>query len=627
MGESHLPPGYRRVALGPLESDFVARADGTMIVRNRAPLGAYPARITARLEHWAAVAPARPFLARRDHGGDWRVVTFGQAYGHVRAIGQALLDRGLSPERPVAILSGNSIEHALLAIACMHVGVPYTSVSTAYSLVSRDFGRLRQVLGVLTPGLVLAEDGVAYSAAIAAAVAPDCEVVVVDRPTAGRAVTDFASLLATTPTPDVEAATARVGPDTIAKFLFTSGSTGHPKGVINTQRMVCSNQEMIASVFPVLREAPPVLVDWLPWNHTFGGNHNTGITLYHGGTLYIDDGRPTAEGFPETIRNLREIAPTVYFNVPKGFEELVRHLRRDADLARTFFARVSLMFYAGAGLAQHVWDELDAAAVATVGERIVMTAGIGATETAPSVTVTRADCNQSGIIGLPLPGQEIKLVPTGDKREMRVRGPNVMPGYWRNPEATRAAFDAEGFYRMNDALAFVDDADWQKGFRFDGRITEDFKLATGTWVSVGPLRARLARHLAPLLRDSVIAGVDQDFVTALIVPDIDACAALCPKAADPLGHPTVIAALRAGLRAMAQESTGSSTRVVRVAILREPPSIDAGEVTDKGSLNQRALLTRRAALVGRLYAEPPPADIIAIDATDAIGPSSNGVQT
>ena len=412
------------------------------------------------------------------------------------------------------------------------------------------------------------------------------------------------ALLATNPTDAVEAAAAAVGPDTIGKFLFTSGSTGLPKGVINTQRMMCSNQAMLLAAFPFLAEAPPVIIDWLPWNHTFGGNHNIGIVLHNGGTMYIDDGKPTPAGIAESMRNLREIAPTIYFNVPKGYEELARHLEAEPELRKLFFSRLKMMFYSAAGLAQHVWDALERMAVATVGERVVMMTGLGSTETAPFAIVTRPEFSGSGIVGLPAPGVEMKLVETAGKQELRVRGPNVTPGYWRNAAMTAKAFDAEGYYCMGDALALLDPEDPQKGFRFDGRISEDFKLTTGSWVSVGPLRAKLLHAMAPYVRDAVIAGIDRDYVAALLILDNAACAGK--------GETEIAEALLGLLRTLAASSTGSATRVARAMVLHEPPSIDAGEITDKGTLNQRAVLARRAELVERLYAEPCSSDIVEV---------------
>jgi feruloyl-CoA synthase len=599
----------REVRLGPFDLVVEHRSDGTIRARSPHPLGAYPARLTERLEHWAARAPERTFLAKRGPAGAWRRLTYAETLDGVRRIGQALLERGLSAERPLAILSGNDLEHALLALAVQHVGVPYAPISPAYSLVSQDFGKLREIVDLITPGLVFAASGSAYGAAIEAAVAPTTEIAVMADPPAGRPTTAFADLLATVATSAVEIAAARVGPDTIAKFLFTSGSTGRPKAVINTQRMLCSNQAMIATMLAFLEDEPPVMVDWLPWHHTAGGNHNVGLVLYNGGSLYIDDGRPTAAEIGATVRNLREIATTFYVNVPKGFEVLLPSLENDAALRRQFFSRLQLMFYAGAHLAQHVWQALQRLALDTTGERILMLTGLGATETAPFAFMPGKEVSRAGEVGVPAPGIELKLVPLDRRRfDVRLRGPNVTPGYWRQVALSADAFDEEGFWRLGDALCFVDPAAPGKGFAFEGRIAEDFKLSTGTWVHVGELRRTVIAHFAPLLRDAVIAGHDRDEVTVLLVPDLEACRRLCGNA--PAADDRVLrsASLRRRLQEhlddLARRSTGSSNRVARALLLDEPLSLDAHEVTDKGSINQHAVLTQRARLVAELYAEP-----------------------
>lgn len=603
----------RPVSLDPLDTRFEHRPDGAIIARAAQHLGDYPQRLTERLEHWARVAPDRVYLARRNGaGGDWRRITYAEALARVRAIGGALLARNLSPDRPVAILSGNGLEHALLALAALHVGIPFTAISVAYSLVSTDFGKLRHIFGLATPGLVFADDGVQFAPAIRAVVPGDVEIVCVRNAANDRPMTSFDDLLAG-PADGVDEVAQTIGRGHVAKLLFTSGSTGMPKGVINTQGMLCANQQMIVQAFPFLAEEPPVLVDWTPWNHTFGGNHDFGLVLYNGGTLYIDDGKPTPAAIEESIRNLREIAPTFYLNVPKGFEELVAYLRREPQLRQTFFSRLKLVFYAGAALAQHVMDEMDALAVATTGTRIQWMAGFGSTETAPFCLVCRADCVEAGVTGLPAAGVELKLAPSEDKFEARVRGPHVTPGYWRAPEQTAAVFDEDGWYKLGDAMRWHDPARPELGFAFDGRITEDFKLATGTWVSVGPLRARLTAHLAPYMKDVVIAGINRDYLAALVIPDIKACRELCGAGDDPLDHPATRAAFAERLESLAQTATGSSSRVVRAVLLREPPDIDAGEITDKGSINQRAMLSRRASLVEALYAETPGPEIITIE--------------
>lgn len=597
---------FRAVSLGgSLAAHFERRGDGATVVTSTEPLAAYPARLTDRLLHWAAAAPERSLAAKRVDGGAWRHLTYGAALANARAIAQALIDQGLSAERPLAILSDNDLEHLQLMLGAMLAGVPYASISPAYSLMSQDFGKLRHILAMLTPGLVFASDG-AYAKAIAATVARDATVVLARGGVEGRASLAFADLLAARPTAAVDAAHAAVGPDTIVKFLFTSGSTKLPKGVINTQRMLCANQQQILQCFPTLGEEPPVLVDWLPWNHTFGGNHNVGLTIYNGGTLYIDEGKPVPALVGETLRNLREIAPTVYFNVPKGFEEIANALETDAVLRERLFSRVKMMFFAGAGLSQPVWDKLDRMAELACGERIRMLTGLGMTETSPFAICANGEIVRSGVVGLPAPGVELKLVPAGDKLEVRYRGPNVTPGYWRAPEQTAEHFDAEGWYASGDALKYIDAQAPQLGLMFDGRIAEDFKLSTGTFVSVGPLRARVIAAGDPCVQDVVVTGLNRDDIGLLIFPRIDSCRALSGLAPDaPLAAVLDEAPVRRFFQNLVDQmyaaGTGSATRVARALVLGVPPSIDLGEITDKGSINQRAVLTQRAALVDLLH--------------------------
>ncbi|WP_281915524.1 feruloyl-CoA synthase [Caldimonas thermodepolymerans] len=600
-------PIYRAARIGGCREAVVTeRPGGIFELRSTEPLGEYPRRLTDRLEHWARVAPDRTFAARRHKGGDWVHISYREMLQRAQAVGQALLERGLSPERPVVILSENDLEHLTLAFGAMWAGVPFAPISPAYSLISQDFGKLRHIIGKLTPGLVFASRGDAYARAIEACVAPDVEVVLTEGEVPGRRTTPFEALLATPPGAAVQAAHEQVGPDTIVKFLFTSGSTKTPKGVINTHRMMCANLQMLAQSLAFLTDEPPVLVDWLPWNHTFGGNHNVGITLYNGGTLYIDDGRPTPAGIHETLRNLREISPTIYFNVPKGFEEIAAAMEEDRVLRESLFRRVKAFFYSGAGLSQPVWDQLHRLAEQTVGERIPMMTGLGMTETAPSCMFALRPGIQSGHIGLPCPGVEVKLVPLEGKVEVRFRGPNVMPGYWREPQLTAEAFDEEGYYRTGDAVKFVDPADPQKGLMFDGRIAEDFKLATGTFVSVGPLRAKIIAMGAPLVQDVVITGLNRNEVGMLVFPRVDECRKRARMGADVpvsqvLQHPEVRGFFQELLDRLWNEGTGSANRVARAWVLEEPPSIDRGEITDKGSINQRAVLTHRAAVVDALY--------------------------
>ena len=608
----------RPARLAPVGVIVEPHPSGVTYVRSAAELGPYAAKLTERLEHWAAHAPDRTFLAQRDAGGAWVQLTYASVLARVRRIAQALLARELSAERPVAILSGNDIPHALLALAAMYVGVPYAPIAPAYSLVSGDHHALRHVLDVLHPALVFVSKGDAYREVLPLLRSHDAELVVGDDSAHALGATRFDELEEQPPGGAVDAAHAAVGADTVAKILFTSGSTGLPKGVITTQRMLCSNQEMLRAVMRFLAEEPPVLCDWLPWNHVFGGSHNFGIVLYNGGTLYIDEGRPTQEGIGTTVDNLREIASTVYFNVPRGYELLVPHLRRDARLRERFFSRVEILFYAAAGLGQRFWDELQALAVETCGERIRMVTGLGATESAPFALCVASDDARAGMIGLPVPGVELKLVPSGEALEARLRGPNVTPGFWRDHARTRDAFDEEGFYRLGDAVSWVDREHPSRGLMFDGRLNEDFKLSTGTWVRVGPLRARLLAQLGELATDVVLAAPDREGVAALIFPNLASCRTLCADlpaeapARDVVGRPEVRSAIARLLHSFSGHATGSSTSVERAILLDEPPSMNAAELTDKGSINQRAVLRNRAALVDALYASEPPPSVIVV---------------
>lgn len=577
------------------------------------PLLPYAHRMTDKLVHWATMQPDRTLYARRDAAlnGDWRHLSFKQALDAARSIGQALLDRGLNAERPLVILSENSLEHAMLALGAMYVGVPYCAVSPAYSLVSQDYDKLRHVLDTLTPGLVYAEDWKRYGKAIQAVVPKDVEIAInniadeaINTQSTAK-ITKFSELLNTIVTSAVEAAMHATGPDTIVKFLFTSGSTKLPKAVINTQRMICSNQQQMRQSMPAILLEPLVLVDWMPWNHTAGGNHNFYMVVYNGGTMYIDDGKPTPALLNETLRNLREVAPTWYFNVPVGFEAIARAMETDDTLRRNFLSRVHQLFYAGAALAQPIWDSLYASAEKEFGERVVMTAGLGMTESGPFGLFVTTAHSKAGDLGLPAPALKLKLVPMGDKVEIRYSGPNITPGYWRNPEATKESFDEEGFFCTGDAVLWIDPEDVHQGLRFDGRIAEDFKLNTGTFVSVGPMRGKIIAAGAPYIQDAVITGLNLKEVGAMLFPTpqlrslsgLDASASM----ADVAASAPVQAWLQDLINTLAKTATGSATRVARALILTEPPSIDSGEVTDKGSINQRAVLKCRDGLMLALH--------------------------
>ena len=612
-GKKYLSAPVRRVAFPPSAVETWNTPDGGLVVRPKHPLGSYPDKLTERLDHWAAHAPDRVFLAERDANGQWRKATYAQMRASARGVAQALLGRPLSAERPIAILSGNDIEHAALGLGAMIAGIPFAPISPAYSLVSSDFGKLRLIFDILTPGLVFVSSGAPFRKALEAVLPRDAELVISGDP-GGLYTTPFSALETSAATDAVDRAHAAVGPDTIAKFLFTSGSTGKPKGVINTQRMLCSNQEIVRTMLPFVVDDPPVLCDWLPWNHTFAGNHDFGLVLYNGGSYYIDDGRPAAGAIEATIRNLDDVQPSIFLNVPRGFEMILPFLRERREFRDRFFQKLRLMYYAGAGLSQPVWDELQELAVESCGERILMYTGLGSTETGPAAMFPYWEEDRAGHVGLPAPGVELKLVKAGEKTEARLRGPSITPGYWRQPELTRAVFDPDGFYCLGDALLFVDPNDAGKGFIFDGRIAEDFKLATGTWVSVGPMRAKFLGHCAPYLRDVVFAGHDGPYVAALIFPNVEACRALVVGGSDSevVRSERVHAKFAKLLQELAKTGTGSSTRVVRAMLMEEPPSIDKHEVTDKGSFNQRAVLNHRAALVEELYAPEPSARTIVI---------------
>ena len=603
-------PKFRPLRFGVTRVTLKDGVPGTHYLKADQELQAYPDRLTDRFQHWATNKPNQTLFARRvkladGTLGDWRHVTYAQAWATARNIAQALINRGLNAERPVVILSENSLEHALLALGCMVAGVPFVPTSPPYSLISQDYDKLKHVLRTVTPGMVFASD-TRYAKAIAATVSSDMEIVMNEGGIEGQQVTSFEALCQTPATSQVDAAIAATGPDTIVKFLFTSGSTKMPKAVINTQRLWCANQQQMMQSMPVLAEAPLVLVDWLPWNHTFGGNHNFGMVVFHGGTMYIDDGKPTPTLMHETLRNLREIAPTVYFNVPTGFEAIALAMKTDDLLRKTLLSRVQMFFYAGAALAQPIWDSLYESQEREIGERIVMGTGLGMTESGPfGIFVTNPNV-RAGDLGVPTPGLELKLVDMGGKTEVRYRGPNVTPGYWRNDEETKGAFDDERFFCTGDAVKWIDETDVHLGLKFDGRIAEDFKLATGTFVSVVPLRGKIIAAGAPYIQDVVLTGINLKEVGAMVFPTaavraLSGMAADAPLA-DVLASAPVLAQFQKVIDELAKTATGSAARIARMCLLSEPPTIDKGEITDKGSINQRAVLKHRDGLVQALHA-------------------------
>ncbi|WP_454624457.1 AMP-binding protein [Bradyrhizobium cenepequi] len=612
-------PGFRKIEWLPRDIAVNRRDDGAIVLKSRIPLGPYETHIPASLAKWAKQAPERIWLAQRS-GPDrqWRNLSYGEAKRTVDALTQALLNLKLEPGRPVTILSGNSIEHALMTQAAMQARLPAAPVSPAYSLMSQDHLKLKYLFELVKPAVVMVQDGPTFEKALRALDLNDVTIVHVARPCEGIESVSFAELAATPVTDAVEASIAQITPQTVGKLLFTSGSTGMPKAVINTQEMMCANAAMMMQVRPRDPNGPlATYLDWMPWNHTMGGNALFNPVLIDGGTLYIDDGRPMPGQFDETIRNLREISPTYYANVPAGYAALAAAMEKDDVLCRSFFRNITVMAYGGARLPDDLYDRMQALAVRTTGERIVFYTGWGSTETAPTSTGTYWDTERVGLIGLPFPGVELKMVPCGAKYELRLRGVNVTPGYFGQPELTRSVFDEEGFYCIGDAGVFVDPRDPVQGIIFAGRVVEDFKLTTGTFVHVGSLRTDAIAAATPVVHDALVAGQDRPFIGLLAWPNLHACRQLVgdPNATfeDAVKHPEVIACFRRGLEAHNASVEGaSSRRVSRAMLMVEPPSIDGNELTDKGYINQRAGLDRRAALVEKLYADQPGEDVVVL---------------
>ena len=564
------------------------RADGTILMRQVKELPDHLPILADYLDKWADAAPERRWLARRANGGGWRYIEYGEGRSRARAIGAGLLELGLGPDRPLLILSENSLEHALLGIACAYVGIPYAPVSPAYSLLSQDHTKLRDIAKVLNPGAVYVDDEIAFAPALDAIAAADRRVISLS----GGDVA-FDTLAGADPAAS-DAARAALTPDVVVKYLFTSGSTGSPKAVINTNRMICAMQAMVRDCYRFLEHEPPIVLDWAPWNHTAAGNKAFYMVMNNGGTYYIDDGRPAPGRIEETLRNLREIPCTWYFNVPIGLDRLAEELEKDIALAQRFFSRLRMVFYAGAGLSQHTWDRLSALGKQVTGRDVLLATALGATETAPFALACTDIQKKAGNVGVPAAGLKMKLVPAGGKLEVRLKGPSITPGYYGDPERTAEAFDEEGFYRMGDALRPADPDDFSKGFFFDGRMAENFKLSTGTWVAVGAVRASLVDAMGGLVRDVVVVGENEAQLGALL---------LLSPAAEAMDPATLHVALKEHLAAAAKEATGSAARVRRAIILPHAPSLDRSEVTEKGSLNQRALRENNADLIAALYAD------------------------
>lgn len=567
------------------------RVDGTVIMRQKGNLPDHLPTLAGYLDKWADATPNQTWIARRGPDGAWVGISYGDARDRARSIGAALLGMGLGPDRPLLILSGNSLEHALLGAACFYVGIPYAPVSPAYSLVSKDHGKLKGIAANLNPGALFVDDGDAFAPALSAISDEERLIIALENVPAGAV--RFENLLAADPE-GADKARRAVGPDTVVKYLFTSGSTGSPKAVINTNGMICSMQAMVRDCYRFLEHTPPVVLDWAPWNHTAAGNKVSYLVMTNGGTYYIDDGKPAPGKIEETIRNLREISCTWYFNVPVGWDKLVEELERDDALAATFFAKLSMMFYAGAGMAQLTWDRLRAIARKTTGHDVLLSTSLGATETAPFALSCTVPQEKSGNVGVPAKGLSMKLVPNGGKLELRLKGPSITPGYYGDPDKTAEAFDDEGYYMMGDALRPADPADFSKGFFFDGRVAENFKLSTGTWVAVGSVRGALVDAMDGLIRDAVIVGENEAELGALL---------LLSEQAEQLEANRRAVALSEKLKAAAQAATGSAALVRRAVVLESEPSFDKGEITEKGSLNQRALRANNEALIKAMYAD------------------------
>ncbi len=597
MSNAAITRPVRELQFLDAEVSVERRADSSMVLRTEVPFAPADALIHGYLRQWAQARPRQTFLAERSaDGSQWHSISYGEAFDAAARLATALLARGLRPERPILILSGNGISHQLVALAAMMAGIPYTPLSVAYSTMSGDFGKLRAILGLLDPGLVFAADGALFARALAIEEMRGRDIIVGDRREIVSGSVSLSSLLATPIDDAVMRRAFERPPQTIAKILFTSGSTGTPKGVPTTHRMMCTSLSQIETLWPFLRDHTPVILDWLPWSHVFGGSFSVNTVLRYGGTLHIDDGKPMPGEISRTLRNLREVRPTLYWNVPTGYELLLPLLHADAGARQNFFGDLALMLYAGASLPAPLWRELVALGKQAMGREIPMTTSWGLTETAPSITMINRAALAPGNIGIPMPGLELKLVPHQGKLEARVRGPNVMRGYWNAPEANAAAFDEEGFFRTGDAVLFADPADPAQGLVFDGRTTEDFKLLTGTWVDAAAIRLRAQAALAGLITDVVVTGADRNEIGLLL---------LCAAGQDP-DDVVYREKLGAALAEINKEASGASQRITRAIVMRQPPSFDSGEITEKGSLNARLIRERRADLIEALYAGSHP---------------------
>ena len=591
-----------KLSFPPQELDVEKREDGTLILRSPIKLEEYEVNVGNKFKKTCEQVPENIWLAERDNEA-WTKLSYKKALKNINSISQYIIDNGLNQKKPIMILSGNSINHGLLNVAGLFCGVPVAPISVAYSLMSSDYAKLKHCFELVDPGLIFVEDGIMFEKALENLPLDNIKVICTKNPVLKYNMELFKNLLCIDPNNEIEKTYNAVTPSYIAKYLFTSGSTGMPKGVINTQKMLCVNMQQGHQVRPQ-EFGESIIVDWLPWNHTMGGNLSLNGIFWNGGTMYIDNGKPIPSLFLNTIKNLKEISPTSYGSVPAGLAMLLEALKSDKDLCKSFFKNLSFISYGGASLPPEIWYGIRDLAKNTTGNDIDLVSGWGATETAPLSTSTYFKLDKPGNIGLPVPGMEIKMIPAGNKMELRVKGPNVTPGYLKRDDLTKKAFDEEGFYIIGDAGRLVDANDPSRGIDFDGRVVENFKMLTGTWVDVGSLRLAVVNSCAPLLQDGLVTGHDKNYLGFLAWPNIEACKKFLGKELEIkeiINHPLLREEIKKNIILHNKNFPGSSTKIKKLILMDTPPSFDNNEITDKGYVNQSSALVARDNLVNKLY--------------------------